>query len=332
MEKTTNQKIRLGVFVILGTFFFITIIYFIGNKQNMFNKTATISAQFKNINGLQLGNNVRFSGINVGTVKNIVIINDSTIRVEMMIEEEIISHIKKDAIASIGSDGLVGNMIVNIVPGKLSNQPVKAGDLIQSENRVMTDDIMKTLSATSDNTKVVTANLVKITNQITSGNGTIGMLLNDSILSDDIKKTIYYLKITSKGTSESVDNLNKIITQLDNKNSVVGVLKDTAVARNIKKIITNLEKSSDQIDKVVVNLNSTITNVKEGKGAINYLSNDPKLVKQIDSTMTNINQASNKLNENLEALKHNFLLRGYFKKLEKEKQKEKARKAKTTSK
>jgi phospholipid/cholesterol/gamma-HCH transport system substrate-binding protein len=332
MEKTTNQKIRLGIFVILGSLFFITAIYFIGNKQNMFNKTATISAEFNNINGLQLGNNVRFSGINVGTVKSIEIVNDSTIKVVMMIEEEIMAHMKKDAIASIGSDGLVGNMIVNIVPGKQSNEPVKAGDLIHSENRVMTDDILKTLSATSDNTKLVTANLVKITNQINDGKGTIGMLLNDSILSNDIKKTIYYLKITSKGTSESVANLNKIIVQLDNKDNVIGVLKDTAVAKNIKKIITNLEKSSDQIDKVVGNLNSTISNLKEGKGAINYLSNDPKLVKQIDSTMTNINQASSKLNENLEALKHNFLFRGYFRKQAKEKAKAKARNAKESAK
>ena len=332
MEKTTNQKIRLGIFVILGSLFFILTVYFIGNKQNMFNKTATISAQFKNINGLQIGNNVRFSGINVGTVKNIEIVNDSSIKVAMMIEESAIHHIKKDAVASIGSDGLVGNMIVNIVPGKESTEPVKPGDVIQSENRVMTDDIMKTLSETSDNTKLVTANLVKITNQINDGKGTIGMLLNDSILSNDIKKTIYYLKITSKGTSESVANLNKIIVQLDNKDNVIGVLKDTAVAKNIKKIITNLEKSSDQIDKVVGNLNSTITNLKEGKGAINYLSNDPKLVKQIDSTMTNIIQASSKLNENLEALKHNFLFRGYFRKQAKEKAKEKARNAKESAK
>ncbi len=328
MEKTTNQKIRLGIFVILGSLFFILTVYFIGNKQNMFNKTATISAQFKNINGLQIGNNVRFSGINVGTVKNIEIVNDSSIKVAMMIEESAIHHIKKDAVASIGSDGLVGNMIVNIIPGKLSNQHVKEGDIIQSEKRIMTDDILKTLSKTSDNTKVVTANLIKITDQINDGKGTIGMLLKDSVLSEDIKKTIYYLKVTSKGTSESVTSLNKIIIQLDNKDNVIGVLKDTTVARNIKKIIINLEKSSNQIDKVVVNLNSTITNMKEGKGAINYLSNDPKLVKQIDSTMTNINQASSKLNENLEALKHNFFFRGYFKKQEKEK----AKKAKETAK
>ena len=70
------------------------------------------------------------------------------------------------------------------------------------------------------------------------------------------------------------------------------------------------------------NLNTTINNIKDGKGAINYLSNDPKLVKKIDSTMININEASFRLNENLEALKHNFLFRGYFRKQEKAKLKE----------
>lgn len=261
MEKTTNQKIRLGIFVLLGSIFFIAAVYFIGNKQNMFNKTIEINTLFKNINGLQLGNNVRFSGINVGTVTKIEIINDSTIKVQMMIEEDILSHIKKDAVASIGSDGLVGNMIVNIVPGNHSTIPVNPGDIILSENKVSTEEIMKTLSSTNENAKLITENLAQITNQISSGKGTVGMLINDENMSDDLKQTIHYLKITSEGTSESVANLNKIITQLDNKNNVIGVLKDTAVARNIKNVIANLEKSSGQIDKVVLNLNLSLIHI-----------------------------------------------------------------------
>jgi phospholipid/cholesterol/gamma-HCH transport system substrate-binding protein len=257
----------------------------------------------------------------VGTVQESEIVNDSTIRVEMKIEQSIMEHIKKDAVASITSDGLVGNMIVNIIPGNHSNNPVQPGDTILSLNKVTTEELMKTLSSTSDNANVITANLAEITTQITRGKGTVGMLINDADLSDDLRQTIHYLKITSRGTSESVANLNKIINKLDNKDNVIGVLQDTAVAQNIKNVIANLEKSSGQIDQVVNNLNSTITNMKEGKGAINYLSNDPKLVKQIDSTMNTINQASNKLNENLEALKSNFLFRGYYKKQAKEKNK-----------
>jgi phospholipid/cholesterol/gamma-HCH transport system substrate-binding protein len=322
MEKTTSQKIRLGLFVLLGLFVFIIAIYFIGDKKQMFGKTAHLKAIFSNVSGLQLGNNVRYSGINVGTVRGIEMINDSTISVDMIIDQSILTHIKKDAIATIGSDGLVGSMIVNIIPGKGHQGAVQPGDVIQSFNRIKTDDILNTLSVTNKNTALLTADLLKITKEITQGKGAVGLLINDTVMANDLKETMHYLKITSKGTSESVTSLNNLIVSLNKKDNVLGVLKDTSVANKIKSIVTNLDKSSNEIDKVVTNLNTTILNAKEGKGAINYLSNNPKLVRKIDSTMININSASSRLNEDLEALKSNFLFRGYFKKQAKEKLKE----------
>jgi phospholipid/cholesterol/gamma-HCH transport system substrate-binding protein len=249
-------------------------------------------------------------------------INDTTISVHMIIDNKIMEHIKKNAIATISSDGLVGNMIINIIPGKGTAQKVENGDTIQSYSRIGTDAMLETLNVTNENAAMLTADLLKITQEITQGNGTVGLLIRDTLMAQDLKATMSYLRQTSKGTSESVANLNKLITELNRKDNVIGTLNDTVVANRMKKIIINLEKSSTEIDKVVTNLNATITNVKEGKGAINYLSNDPKLVKQIDSTITNINKASIKLNEDLEALKHNFLFRGYFKKQAKEKAKQ----------
>lgn len=322
MEKTTSQKIRLGLFVIIGLLVFILAVYFIGDKQKMFGKTNHLEAIFDNVNGLQIGNNVRYSGINVGTVRAIEMINDSTIKVDMLIDKAIFFHIRKNAIATIGSDGLVGNMIINIIPGKGMEASVKPGDAIQSKSRIRTDDMLNTLGMTNKNAALLTADLLKITKDVTQGKGTVGLLIRDSILANDLKETMHYLKITGKGTSESVSKLNKLIASLDNKDNVIGVLKDTAVAKNIKTIVRNLDESSTKIDNVINNLNSTIVNIKEGKGAINYLSNDPNLVRKIDSTMKNINEASFRLNENMEALKHNFLFRGYFKKQEKAKLKE----------
>ncbi|TRX03447.1 MlaD family protein [Flavobacterium gawalongense] len=322
MEKTTSQKIRLGLFVIIGLIIFILAVYFIGDKQQMFGKTYHLKAIFNNVNGLQIGNNVRYSGINVGTVEGIEMVSDTIIRVDMLIEKNIFSYIKKDAVAIIGSDGLVGNMIINILPGKGKFPPVNPGDEIKSLNRVRTDDMLNTLGVTNKNASLLTADLLKITKEITDGKGTVGLLIKDSILAKDLKETVHYLKIAGKGTSESVTKLNRIISSLDNKDNVIGVLKDTAVANNMKTIVQNLDESSYKIDEVVTNLNSTITNIKDGKGAINYLSNDPELVRKIDSTMTNINEASFRLNENMEALKHNFLFRGYFRKQEKAKLKE----------
>jgi phospholipid/cholesterol/gamma-HCH transport system substrate-binding protein len=319
MEKTASEKIRLAIFVIIGLVLFVLTIYFIGTKQKMFGKTDHLIAVFDNVNGLQLGNNVRYSGINVGTVNGIEMINDTTINVDMIIDRSIFPHIKKDAIATIGSDGLVGSMVINIIPGNGFQPQIKPGDEIKSSKRVRTDDLLNTLSVTNKNAALLTVDLLKITKEITQGKGTVGTLVNDTLMASDLKQTISYLKNTTKGTAMTVENLNKIVVSLEDKNSVIGVLNDPAVANKLKSTVNNLDQSSSEISKAVENLNGTISNMKNGKGAINYLSNDPELVKKIDSTMTNIHQASIKLNEDLEALKSNFLFRPYFKKQEKAK-------------
>jgi phospholipid/cholesterol/gamma-HCH transport system substrate-binding protein len=322
MEKSANQKMKLGVFVILGLLLFITAVYFIGNKKNMFGQTSELTAVFTNVNGLQVGNNVRYSGINVGTVRTIEMMNDTMISVKMILQTKILTHIKKDAVAFISSDGLVGNMIVSINPGRNSKIPVQAGDTIKTYSRVKTDDMMATLSVTNENAALLTADLLKISKQIIQGKGTLGLLLNDTVIAKDMKQTLNYLKITAIGTTETVRKLNQLAASLQNENNVIGVLNDPLVANQLKKTVANLDESSAQLNIVLTNLNQTVTNVKEGEGALNYLSNDPKLVQQIDSTMTNLNLASEKLNEDLEALKHNFLFRGYFKKQEKAKAKQ----------
>ena len=321
MEKTASQKINLGLFVIIGLLIFILAIYFICDKQKMFGKTNHLETVFNNVNGLQLGNSVRYSGISVGTVRGIEMVNDTTIRVDMIIDKSIFSYIKKDAIATIGSDGLVGNMIINIIPGKGNQPSVESGDEIRSFNRIRTEDMLSTLNITNKNAATLTANLLKITDKMIEGKGTMGSLLNDTLISRDLAETMRYLKLTTKSASESIIKLDQIIVSLDKKNNVLGVIKDTAVANNLKNTIANLEKSTTEINKVVSNLNATILDIKDGKGTINYLANDPELVQKIDSTMTNINQASIKLNENMEAMRHNFLFKGYFKKQEKEKAK-----------
>ncbi len=319
MEKSASEKIKLGIFVVSGLALFIVAVYLIGNKQKMFGSTDHITAVFRNVNGLQLGNNVRYSGINIGTVRGIEMINDSVINVDMIIDKSIFPHIKKNALAGIGSDGLVGSMVINIVPGKGNQPQIEPNDVLQSSERIGTEDLINTFSVTNNNAALLTADLLKITKQITEGNGSLGTLVYDTVMASDMRKIMRNLKLTSKGTSETVDNLNKIVLSLGNKNSVIGVLNDPAVAQKIKTIVVNLDQSSEEISKVVTNLNATISNAKNGKGAINYLSNDPSLVKKIDSAMTNVNKATILLNEDLKAIQHNFFFRGYFKKQEKAK-------------
>ena len=323
MKKTSSEKLKLGLFVIIGLFLFVMAVYLIGVNQNMFGKKATINANFNNVNGLQLGNNVRYSGINIGTVKNILMINDSTINVAMNIEENMLKHIKKDAIATIGTDGLVGNMIVNIIPGKGNVPVVTSGDEIRSYTKIGTDDMLNTLSVTNENAALLTAKLLKVADALADSKGTFGMLIKDTLMSTNLKITMNQLRITSIEASKAMRELNGIISSVNFNESVAGsLLNDTIQTKKVTSIITNLDESSKEIKNVIYKLNETITNIKDGEGAINYLSNDAELVKSFEEMMKNINEGTAKFNENMEALKHNFLTRGYFKKLERQQQRE----------
>ena len=330
MKKTSSEKLKLGVFVIIGLILFVTGIYFIGQKQNMFGKMVTISANFNNVNGLQHGNNVRYSGITVGIVKSITMVNDSTIRIDMNIEEKMIQHIKKDAIATIGTDGLVGNMIVNIIPGKGNGTIIASGDEIQSYTKIGTDDMLNTLSVTNENAALLTAKLLKVADALAEGKGTFSMLVNDTVMAANLKLTVNQLRITSTEASKAMKELNNIISSINFNESVAGtLLNDSIQAQKVENIITNLEDSSIDIKGVITNLNETLIDFRNGKGAINFLSNDEEFVKSLEQTIKNINEGTDKFNQNMEALKHNFLTRSYFRKLERQEKRAEQKKNKT---
>ena len=323
MKKETKNTLKLGIFVVTGLILLIVAVYLIGQNQNMFKKTFSISANFNNVSGLMKGNNVRYSGINIGTVRNINMINDSTIQVDMNIEETMVKHIKKNAIATIGTDGLVGNMIVNIIPGGGNEPSVVSGDVIQTYTKIGTEDMLNTLSTTNENAAILTAKLLKVADAMSDDKGTLGMLINDTTVASDLKQTFKQLKITSTEASKAMKELNGIISSLDIENSVAGaLLNDSIQAQKVKSILANLDNSSGEIQGVINNLNETLTNIKEGEGAINYLSNDADLVKNLEESIKNINEGTEKFNENMEALKHNFLTRGYFRKLERQEKKD----------
>ncbi|MBT8287144.1 MAG: MCE family protein [Flavobacteriaceae bacterium] len=324
MERTSGQKARLGLFVILSTIIFVAAVYLIGQRQEMFRKTYMISAFFQNINGLQKGNNVRYSGIDIGTVNAIEMKNDTSIRIVMRIDEKIITHIKTNAIATIGSDGLVGNMIVNIVPGKGDAPVIKDGDTIQTFSKIGADDILSTLSVSSENAAILTSDLLKITDAMINGDGTLALLLNDTTMSRDLKQSVTNIKKASYSATRSIDEFNNIIAAFsEDETSILGtLLHDSISGQKLKSVVTNLESTSHEIDSVVTQINFLIDDFNSGEGALNYLVHDTTLVHSLQQTIDNINEGTAKFSKNMDALKNNFLFRGYFKKLERQKKRE----------
>ncbi len=226
MKKNTSYKVRLGIFISLGMAVFIAGIYFIGERQQMFRNTFRISGVFKDVSGLQPGNNVRLSGINVGTVEDISIVSDTSIRVEIIVDENTRKFIKKDAVAGIGSEGLMGNKVIVLNPGTGGKKEIENNDTVQTVQPVSMDDIMVSLRTTIDNTSTITSSLSKITDNIQAGRGTIGRLLMDQSMARNFDSSIVNLKEGSEGLRNLVDS---------SKNNF---------ARNFDSIFVNLKEGS----------------------------------------------------------------------------------------
>ncbi|MCJ7758549.1 MAG: MlaD family protein [Gillisia sp.] len=324
MKKNTSQNIKLGIFVIMGSILLVLAVYFIGSKKDLFQNTSKISSVFKNVSGLQIGNNVRLSGVNVGTVRGIEILTDTAIVVDMFIDDNTFHLIKKNSIATIISDGLVGSMMVDIRPGKEhSDEIIKPGDTLRSISRIPTSEMLRTLRITNKNAALLTKDLLKITNAINNGEGVIGALLKDDKLEGNIKQTFSNLEQTSKNANRAINRLNEILDDVNLKEGVAGVLlSDTTSANNMRGIFVSLEKAAKDIDSMTSNLNQFSADVKNSQGPLNFVLNDTTFVKNLDSTIQNSEDASAKFNEIMDALKQSFLFRGYFRKLERQKEKQ----------
>lgn len=206
METHTEKfKVRLGLFIIGGLALFVLAIFIIGKQQNLFNPVIRVTADFKNVSGLQVGNNVRFSGINVGVVDNIQIVNDSTVQVDMLIRKDVQKFIKEDSDAAIGSEGIIGDRLIVISQGSSGSPMVKGGYRLSSTEPLETDEIMAGMNVTVMNAAIITDELAEIMVKINSGSGTLGMLLQDTTIAENLDATILNLKKSTKGLNENMN-------------------------------------------------------------------------------------------------------------------------------
>ena len=311
-----ERNLKLGVFVILGALFLIFGLYMIGNKRNLFGSRTTISATFKNVNGLVTGNNVRFAGIDIGTVSDITILNDTAVKVTMIVERKSVNFIKKNSIASIGTDGLMGNKLVNINSVPESTEVIKEGDVLASTDLIDTEKMLKTLEVTNENIKEITNDFKDISRKINTMN-TFWGLLNDSTIPANIKGTLVELRSTSENANYLSNDLKNIIIDVRaGKGSMGAILNDTSLTHNINNALINIKNTSEKAAQVTADLNKLVQKIENGEGTIGQLMSDTMFVHNLNVTVLSIQDGAKGFNDNMEALKNSFLFRSYFKKKE----------------
>ncbi|MGV8877450.1 MAG: MlaD family protein [Sphingobacteriaceae bacterium] len=311
----SKKAIIVGVFITIGLLILIVGVFTLGGQQKTFVKSIRINAVFDDIEGLKQGNNVWFSGVKIGTVKTIKFFGTSQVEIIMAIEQEAQRYIHKDASAKISSDGLIGNKIIVIEGGSLKTALVDDGDRLTVKKVLSTDDILKTLQDNNQNILGVTGDLKVLTNQIVNGKGTIGTLLTDSLVAQNFKSIIYNLQNTTSNTAKIATELSSFGNKLNTRGGLADkLLTDTVLFSRLQFAANELQKTTSAASELTGNLNEASSRLGEKNNAMGLLLNDPELAVQLKNTVENLESGSKKLDEDLEAFQHNFLLRGFFRK------------------
>lgn len=326
-RQQTISNLKLGAFVLAGFAFLVLLLFMLGKNQNLFGNTYELKASFDNVQGLLAGNNVRYAGIQVGTVKKIKIINDTLIDITMNIEKRMLPVIRKNAMVSVGTEGLVGNKVVNIVPGRNPSPLATEGDVLVSHKVFDTDEIMNTLSKTNNDISVIAAELRITVERINQSKG-LWTMIDDQTIPQDIRHSIENIRQGTVKSLSIVNDLSTIVKDLkEGKGSAGALLKDTLYVRNLNEAILKIRSAGVQADSIARSINNAVAElqqeIKTAKGPFNALLTDTSLTKKLDTSLDNIMKGTDGFNQNMEALKHNILLRGYFRKQEKQKPKEK---------
>lgn len=311
----TRRKVTVGVFVFLGLLIFVLGIFTLGSQKKTFVKSFTVDVVFNDIQGLKAGNNVWFSGVKIGTIRKIQFFGTSQVQVFLNIEEEAHKYIHKDATASISSDGLIGNKIIVVTGGNPKQPFVEDGDRLVASNTLSTDDIMKTFQVNNKNLVDVTSDFKILSKNLVEGKGAAGALLADEQIANNFKAIVQNLKTTTESASKMALDLNTFSRKLNYKGGLADkMLTDTTVFAQLQASINELKKTASSASALTDNLNKASSKLTQSDNAAGMLLNDQKTADQIKAIMSNLEGSTKKLDENMEALQHNFLLRGFFKK------------------
>lgn len=316
MKQASNKKaVIVGIFIFLGLAILVAGVLTLGGQKNTFQKKITVKAIFDDVGGLQVGNNVWFSGVKIGTIKKMTFRGTSQVEVIMNIDKKDQQYIRKDAKAKISSEGFIGNKLVVIYGGTMGAQQVEDGDLLGVEKGLSTDEMLATLQQNNKNLLDITNDFKVISKRLIDGEGSVGKLLTDETLVNNLEVTVAGLKQASANAQRLTASISDYASKLQSEGSLTNdLVTDTIIFGRLKTAVAQLQQTTKTATEVANNFKEVSAKVNSNNSPIGVMLNDPQAAADLKETLANLNAGTEKLDENMEALQHNFLLRGFFKK------------------
>jgi phospholipid/cholesterol/gamma-HCH transport system substrate-binding protein len=312
IESPNKRAVIVGVFVLTGLVFLLAAVLVVGNLRETFKRKMEVVSLFEDVAGLQKGNNIWLSGVEIGTVESLDFYGESKVEVSMSIDLKAQQHIPKDAKVKISNDGLIGNKILVIYGGTEKFAEVQDGDTLLVEKTFTSEDVINTAQENNKNILAITNDVKAITKKLAAGEGSLGKLLNDSLIYTNINETIVSLQKASAKAQQLIGSLAEFSSGLNKKGTLANELTtDTVVFKSVKASVLQLQQMADTATVFIANLKQASANPNS---AIGVLLHDDESGSRLKETIKNLERSSKKLDEDLEAAQHNFLLKGYFKK------------------
>lgn len=312
MTSERISNIKLGLFVLAGTALLMLGLYMLGSKRNMFSRTIGVVARFEGVSGLRSGNNVRYAGIDVGTVERITIINDTLVEVVMRIRQDAAAHIRVDAVARIASDGLMGNKIVDLEPGAGQAPLIIDGDTLATGQGVDTDAMLRSLSRSNDNVAAITNDLRDLTRRLGEDRGVLH-LLTDSALATDVVGAVNEVRSAAANARLLTERANAVVLELQRGSGALGVLTtDSTADGQVRRLLRNLALVSDSLTRISGRIGDFSAALERPGSMGHALSRDTALVNDVKRVIANLDTSSATLTEDLRALQRNWFFRRYF--------------------
>ncbi|MFN6037200.1 MAG: MlaD family protein [Bacteroidota bacterium] len=311
--KETINNIKLGIFVIAGTILFIVALYLVGTKKNIFGSNIKIKAKFKNVNGLMEGNNVRFGGIDIGSIEKINLASDSNVLVEMWIEKSAGKFIRKNYIASVGTDGLMGNRLINIHAETIKAETISNGDELLTINPLETEEMLKAFNSTGINMKSITENLNAITFKLRENNA-LWEILSKKEIGIKIEDFINLINITASKAEHIVSRIEDYSEKINDEKSFISKLSGEEYSKKLTVMLDDLHSLEDSAKLIMTEVHQVTRKLNKGQGTIPKLLNDTSTLNEMNSAFAQIKKSAKVLEEDLEGLKYSFPLKRFFRK------------------
>lgn len=315
MRNDTNKTIRVGFFVAAAITIFVLAIYFIGSKNNFFSSKIEIKSVFKDVKGVVQGNNIRFSGINIGNVKKIEMTSDSTVELTMTIREDYTNFIYKNSKVQISQDGLMGNKILIIIPGTANAGHVVEGDVLAVDNGLDIDNMLAQVNDILANTKSTISNLDSITQKLNNGEGDVGELLTKKTLTSK-------LGLMADNINSTMGNVNSITQKINAGQGDLGkLINGNEITTQTKSVLNGLNTTTSSANNVLNELNKTTSNINNGNGTLGLLLNNQRTAGNVDTTILKVNSGLDQLNSTLKTVQDSWILNVFSKKKKNKNQK-----------